>query len=155
LPPSAEHLRARLAAERDKHAERHRMLSMLVSRLNQFHAELRLPPGSVLEVMPVEVIKLKPHERWSPQSRSSGPAHDTRDRFGPLGAAETREPGTGDHRICRLLFGALAAAGFLRREGQSSRDVVRGHDRGEERSAGDDVLGFERGQQAGRERSPA
>jgi hypothetical protein len=62
LPPSAEHLRAGLAAQRDKHAERHRVLSMLVSRLNQFHAELRLAPGFMLEVMPVEVIKLKPHE---------------------------------------------------------------------------------------------
>jgi hypothetical protein len=62
LPPSAENLRAGLAAQRDKHAERHRVLSMLVSRLNQFHMELRLAPGSVLEVALVEPIKLKPHE---------------------------------------------------------------------------------------------
>jgi hypothetical protein len=62
LPQSAEGLAHRLAAERDKHAERHRVLSMLVSRLNQFHVELRLGPGFVVEPAPAVDIKLKASE---------------------------------------------------------------------------------------------
>jgi hypothetical protein len=62
LPPFAEEIRGRLAAERDKHAERHRVLAMLVSRLNQFHMELRLAPGTAVEPAPApEAVKLKPH----------------------------------------------------------------------------------------------
>jgi hypothetical protein len=41
----ADQLRERLAQERDKHAERHRALSILVSQVNQWTVELRLPPG--------------------------------------------------------------------------------------------------------------
>jgi hypothetical protein len=62
LPQSANGLAHRLAAERDKHAEKHRVLSMLVSRLNQFHMELRLGPGFVVEPAPALDIKLKASE---------------------------------------------------------------------------------------------
>jgi hypothetical protein len=62
LPQSAEHLRAGLAAQRDSQAERYRVLSMLVSRLNQFHMELRLPPGTTVEpAPPADPIRLKGH----------------------------------------------------------------------------------------------
>jgi hypothetical protein len=52
-------MRQRLEGERDKHAERFRQLSMLVSRCNQFLVELRLPHGAVLELAPVPDIVLK------------------------------------------------------------------------------------------------
>jgi len=58
----AEALRARLAAQRDAQAERHRALSLLVSRLNQWCMELRLPPGAMLEPAPALEIKLKASE---------------------------------------------------------------------------------------------
>ena len=60
LPREAVELRERLAVEREKHAERHRVLSLLVSRCNQFLFELR---GNVaLESAPVVEIKLKASE---------------------------------------------------------------------------------------------
>ena len=60
LPREAVELRERLAVERDKHAERHRVLSLLVSRCNQFLYELR---GNVaLEGAPAVEIKLKASE---------------------------------------------------------------------------------------------
>jgi hypothetical protein len=62
LPPFAEQIRDRLAADRDRHAERHRVLALLVSRLNQWHMELRVPPGSVLESAPANDLKLKASE---------------------------------------------------------------------------------------------
>jgi hypothetical protein len=62
LPPSADGLAHRLAVERDKHAERHRVLSLLMSRLKQWSVELRVPPGSVVELAPPLDIKLKANE---------------------------------------------------------------------------------------------
>ena len=60
LPREAVELRERLVVERDKHAERHRSLSMIVSRCNQFWMELR---GNVaLECAPAVEIKLKASE---------------------------------------------------------------------------------------------
>jgi hypothetical protein len=60
LPREAVELRERLASERDRFAEKHRMLSMLVSRVNQFCVELR---GNVaLECAPAVEIKLKASE---------------------------------------------------------------------------------------------
>jgi hypothetical protein len=60
LPREAVELRERLAGERDKHAAKHRQLSMLVSRCNQFLFELR---GNVaLECAPAVEIKLKASE---------------------------------------------------------------------------------------------
>jgi len=60
LPREAVELRERLAVERDKHAERHRSLSMIVSRCNQFWSELRA--NVALEVAPAVEIKLKASE---------------------------------------------------------------------------------------------
>ena len=62
LPTDADGLRARLTSERDKLAAQYRQLSMLRSRINQWHMELRLPPGSRLEPAPAIDIKLKPGE---------------------------------------------------------------------------------------------
>src|SRR5215471_13187345 len=60
LPKDAVELRARLAAQRDAQADRHRSLSMIVSRCNQFWMELR---GNVaLELAPAVEIKLKASE---------------------------------------------------------------------------------------------
>jgi hypothetical protein len=52
LPADASALRERLRSERDKAAERHRQLAMLTSKINQWHVELRLPPGTSLELQP-------------------------------------------------------------------------------------------------------
>jgi hypothetical protein len=66
LPADAAHqMRERLAIERDRHAERHRQLSMLVSRLNQFCVELRLPPGTTLESAQTVNVTLKPGDSLS------------------------------------------------------------------------------------------
>jgi hypothetical protein len=66
LPADAAHqMRERLTVERDRHAERHRQLSMLVSRLNQSCIELRLPPRTVLELAPPVDTKLGPGETLS------------------------------------------------------------------------------------------
>jgi hypothetical protein len=62
LPQDARELRARLEAQRDAQADRHRVLSMLVSRCNQWHVELRLGPNSVLELAPAVEVKLKASE---------------------------------------------------------------------------------------------
>ena len=62
LPTDADGLRAQLTSERDKLAAQYRQLSMLRSRINQWHMELRLPPGSKLEPAPAIDIKLKPGE---------------------------------------------------------------------------------------------
>jgi hypothetical protein len=47
---AANQMRERLTVERDRHGERHRQFSMLVSRLNQWCIELRLPPRTLLEL---------------------------------------------------------------------------------------------------------
>jgi len=65
LPKDAHELRARLEAQRDAQADRHRVLSLLVSRLNQFCMELRLPANSTLEVAPALELKLKASETVS------------------------------------------------------------------------------------------
>jgi hypothetical protein len=53
LPQDADpRMRERLTVERDRSAERHRTLQMLVSRINQWHFELRLPPTHRLECQP-------------------------------------------------------------------------------------------------------
>ena len=62
LPTDADGLRAQLTSERDKLAAQYRQLSMLRSRINQWHMELRLPPGSRLEPAPAIDIKPKPGE---------------------------------------------------------------------------------------------
>jgi hypothetical protein len=54
LPPSANGLAHRLAAERDRHAERHRLFALLKSRVNQWHSELRLAPGATVEVAVID-----------------------------------------------------------------------------------------------------
>jgi hypothetical protein len=59
---AANQMRERLTVERDRHGERHRQLSMLVSRLNQYCVELRLPPRTALELAPAIDIKLAPGE---------------------------------------------------------------------------------------------
>jgi hypothetical protein len=63
LPRSNPNLLARLESERDRHADRHRQLGMLRSRLNQWHFELRLPPGVVLEEAPAIRVELKNGEK--------------------------------------------------------------------------------------------
>ena len=62
LPRDAHELRARLEAQRDAQADRHRVLSLLVSRCNQWHVELRLPTGSILELAPAPELKLRASE---------------------------------------------------------------------------------------------
>jgi hypothetical protein len=62
LPRDAHELRAKLEAERDRHAEKHRSLAMLCSKLNQWLVELKLPRGAVLELSPPVEIKLKASE---------------------------------------------------------------------------------------------
>jgi hypothetical protein len=58
---AADAMRQMLNAESSKHAEKHRVFSMLLSRCNQWHFELRLLPGTVLETAPVD-IRLGPGE---------------------------------------------------------------------------------------------
>jgi hypothetical protein len=56
LPRDADpRMQERLASDQGKHAERHRTLSMIVSRCNQWCMELRLPPGSTLQSASAEV----------------------------------------------------------------------------------------------------
>jgi hypothetical protein len=63
LPADADpRLRGKLESERDKATERHRQLAMLVSRVNQWWMELRLAPGSTLELQPPSRSELKPGE---------------------------------------------------------------------------------------------
>jgi hypothetical protein len=63
LPADADpRLRGKLESERDKATERHRQLAMVVSRINQWWTELRLPPGSTLELQPPSRSELKPGE---------------------------------------------------------------------------------------------
>jgi hypothetical protein len=62
---AAQQMRERLTVERERHAERHRQLSMLVSRVNQWTVELRLPPHAALELAPLVDIKLAPGETVS------------------------------------------------------------------------------------------
>jgi hypothetical protein len=52
-------LRVELGAERDKHGARHRQFSMLLSRINQWIMEVKLPPGTTLQSAPAVDIKLK------------------------------------------------------------------------------------------------
>jgi hypothetical protein len=52
-------LQARLAAERDKHAQRHNHSHRLLSACNQYLFQLRLPPGYVLESAPPPDIAIK------------------------------------------------------------------------------------------------
>jgi hypothetical protein len=56
LPPDSDKLHERLAAERDKHAEKHRLLHLVVSRCNQFCMELR---GVTLESVEPAAVRLK------------------------------------------------------------------------------------------------
>jgi hypothetical protein len=65
MPRSNASLLARLEAERDRHADRHRQLGMIRSRINQWHFELRLPPGVVLEEAPPIRVELKGGEKVS------------------------------------------------------------------------------------------
>src|SRR6516225_7474866 len=62
LPKDAAQLRERLELERDKFAEKHRQLAMLVSRLNQWHVELRLGPSIELRLAPAVELKLRASE---------------------------------------------------------------------------------------------
>jgi hypothetical protein len=62
LPASNVKLRDRLVTERDKCAERHRVLALLVNKLNEWHMSLRLPPGSILESATASDIKIKASE---------------------------------------------------------------------------------------------
>jgi hypothetical protein len=63
LPPDVDQgLRQRLASENARHAEKHRVLAMLVSRINQFLMEAR---GVVLEPAPPPDIRLKAGESVS------------------------------------------------------------------------------------------
>jgi hypothetical protein len=55
-------IRERLEGEVARHAERFRLLSMLVSRINQWAMELKLPFGSTLEMAPVPDIQLRRNE---------------------------------------------------------------------------------------------
>jgi hypothetical protein len=48
-----------LTRERDRHAERHRSISALIHKINQWLMELRLPPGAVLEAAPQIAIEVK------------------------------------------------------------------------------------------------
>jgi hypothetical protein len=52
----------RLTAERDRHAERSRVLALVRSRVNQWHMELRLPAGCAVESVPPIDTELKPGE---------------------------------------------------------------------------------------------
>src|SRR5262249_15667210 len=61
LPVDAVQMRERLQRERDKHASRHRAISGLIPRLNQFRMEL--PLNVVLETAPPVDVKLKPTEK--------------------------------------------------------------------------------------------
>jgi hypothetical protein len=66
LPRDADQrMRDRLAAEHSKHQQRFGQLSQLVSRLNQWTVELRLPAAAALELAPSIDIKLKPGETLS------------------------------------------------------------------------------------------
>jgi hypothetical protein len=64
LPIDADaRIRERLEAERDRANEKHRRLAMLVSRCNQWHVELRLAPGTSLELQPpYNHVQLAPGE---------------------------------------------------------------------------------------------
>jgi hypothetical protein len=52
-------LRDQLVRERDRHSERHRAISALIHKINQWLMELRLPPGAVLEEAPQVGIDVK------------------------------------------------------------------------------------------------
>jgi hypothetical protein len=56
LSPDSGKLHERLAAERDKHAEKHRLLHLVVSRCNQFVMESR---GVTLETVEPAAVRLK------------------------------------------------------------------------------------------------
>jgi hypothetical protein len=58
----AEAMRDRLQAEHERLAERHRALALLLSRIHQWCWELKLPPGSVLEIAAVPDTKLRASE---------------------------------------------------------------------------------------------
>jgi hypothetical protein len=63
LPRDADpQMRDQLTSERDRHGARHRAISALMNKLNQWLFELRLPPGTVLEVVPAADIKLRDGE---------------------------------------------------------------------------------------------
>jgi hypothetical protein len=61
LPASAGKLHGRLEIERDKFAEKHRLTSLLVHKINEWRTGLRLV-GSVLAAAPPVDIRLKPDE---------------------------------------------------------------------------------------------
>jgi hypothetical protein len=58
-------LLARLTAERDRFAARHRVYARLLSACNQWLTELRLPSGAVLELAPAVEVKLAPGQTAS------------------------------------------------------------------------------------------
>jgi hypothetical protein len=63
LPADADaRMIAKLTAERDKATERHRQLAMVTSRIHQWWTELRLAPGSELQLQPPSRSELKPGE---------------------------------------------------------------------------------------------
>jgi hypothetical protein len=55
-------LQSQLTAERDKHAERFRQLSLLIGKVNEW--VMRLPANTMLEVVQAADIKLKENETW-------------------------------------------------------------------------------------------
>jgi len=55
-------LRDQLTAERDRHSHRHRQISALIHRVNEWI--VRLPANTVLEVVQVADIKLRDGETW-------------------------------------------------------------------------------------------
>jgi hypothetical protein len=59
---AADAMRGMLYAESSRHAEKHQIFSRLLSRCNQWHFELRLLPGTVLETAPPIDVKLGPGE---------------------------------------------------------------------------------------------
>jgi hypothetical protein len=62
LPVNAVQLRDKLSNERDRFAEKHRQVAMLVNRVNQYVVELRVPPGAIIEPSPAIDLKLKPSD---------------------------------------------------------------------------------------------
>jgi hypothetical protein len=65
LPRDADQLHERLAAERDRMAQRHGQLHQLLSKVNQWLMQLRLPTGTTLEPASAIGIKLAPGETVS------------------------------------------------------------------------------------------
>ena len=85
LPPDSDKLHERLVAERDKHAEKHRLLHLVVSRCNQFVMELR---GVSLESVEPANVKLKDGETLATSIAATREEIETlRDRLATVKAA--------------------------------------------------------------------